>query len=87
MARKVRVKGPSTDIRKVAMVNLNREMGKLGLKSRMLLQVHDELLFEVPQDELQEMSRLVPDIMSSALELNVPVKVDIHSGRNWDELK
>ncbi|MEE8419075.1 MAG: DNA polymerase I, partial [Dehalococcoidales bacterium] len=87
MAINMPVQGTSADIIKVAMVNLHREMGKLGLKSRMLLQVHDELLFEVPQDELQEMSRLVPDIMASALELNVPVKVDIHSGRNWEELK
>lgn len=87
MAINMPVQGTSADIIKVAMVNLHREMGKLGLKSRMLLQVHDELLFEVPQDELQEMSRLVSDIMSSALELNVPLKVDIHSGRNWEELK
>jgi len=87
MAINMPVQGTSADIIKVAMVKLFREMGKRQLKSKMLLQVHDELLFEVPEAELEEMNRLVPEIMSTALELNVPLKVDIHSGRNWEELK
>jgi len=69
------------------MVNLFREMGKRQLKSKMLLQVHDELLFEVPEEELEEMRQLVPQIMSTALELSIPLKVDINSGQNWAELK
>ncbi|MFC2005052.1 DNA polymerase I [Chloroflexota bacterium] len=87
MAINMPVQGTSADIIKVAMVNLYREMAKLRLKSKMLLQVHDELLFEVPTEELEEMRQLVPEIMSTALELDVPVKVDINSGRNWEELK
>jgi len=53
----------------------------------MLLQVHDELLFEVPEEEMEEIRQLVPQIMSTALELSVPLKVDINSGHNWGELK
>ncbi|MFC1862304.1 DNA polymerase, partial [Chloroflexota bacterium] len=75
------------DIIKVAMINLYREMGKRQLKSKMLLQVHDELLFEVPEEELEEMRKLVTEIMSTALELSVPLKVDINSGNKWGEMK
>ncbi|MFC1952882.1 DNA polymerase I [Chloroflexota bacterium] len=87
MAINMPVQGTSADIIKVAMVKLFREMTERRLESKMLLQVHDELLFEVPENEFDEMSRLVPEIMSNALELSVPLKVDMHSGRNWDELK
>ena len=87
MAINMPVQGTSADIIKVAMVQLYREMGKRHLKSQMLLQVHDELLFEVPEEELEEMSQLVREVMSTALELSVPLKVDIKSGHNWGELK
>ncbi|MFC1939449.1 DNA polymerase I [Chloroflexota bacterium] len=87
MAINMPVQGTSADIIKVAMINLYREMGKRRLKSKMLLQVHDELLFEVPDEELEEVRRLVSDTMSTALELSVPLKVDMNSGRNWGELK
>jgi DNA polymerase-1 len=53
----------------------------------MLLQVHDELLFEVPDDEMDTMRRLVTDVMSSAVQLSIPLKVDTKSGRNWGEMK
>lgn len=87
MAINMPVQGTSADIIKVAMVNLYREMSQRRLRSKMLLQVHDELLFEVPEEELAEIRRLVPQIMSTALKLSVPVKVDSKSGRNWGELK
>ena len=83
MAINMPVQGTSADIIKVAMINLDREMQKRQLKSKMLLQVHDELIFEVPKDELEEMRQLVPEIMSAALELSVPLKVDIKTGKNW----
>ena len=69
------------------MINLDREMGKRQLKSKMLLQVHDELIFEVPQAELEEMRRLAPEIMSTALKLSVPIRVDIKTGKNWGEME
>jgi len=87
MAINMPVQGTSADIIKVAMINLYREMGKRQMKSRMLLQVHDELLFEVPAEELEEMRQLVPEVMSTALDISVPLKVDINSGQNWGELK
>jgi DNA polymerase-1 len=87
MAINMPVQGTSADIIKVAMVRLYEEMNRRRLKSKMLLQVHDELLFEVPEDEIDEMSQLVPGTMSEALELSIPLKVDIKSGRNWAELK
>ncbi len=69
------------------MINLYQEMQKRQLKSKMLLQVHDELIFEVPQDEIEEMRQLVPQTMSTALELSVPLKVDIKTGANWGEME
>ncbi|MFC2044859.1 DNA polymerase I [Chloroflexota bacterium] len=87
MAINMPVQGTSADVIKVAMVNLYREIGRRQLRSKMLLQVHDELLFEVPEEELEVIQECVPVIMSGALELSVPLKVATKSGRNWEELK
>jgi len=87
MAINMPVQGTSADIIKVAMVNLHREMEKRQLKSKLLLQVHDELVFEVPEEERKEMHQLIPEIMSTALELSVPLKVDIKTGKNWGEME
>ena len=87
MAINMPVQGTSADIIKVAMVNLYREMVRRGMKSRMLLQVHDELVFEVPEAELTSMRDLATKTMSTAIELSVPVKVETKVGRNWGEMK
>lgn len=87
MAINMPVQGTSADIIKVAMIDLHREINKQGLKSRMLLQVHDELIFEVPGDEEGVMCRLIPDLMSRAVELSVPVKVDVKKGKSWGEME
>jgi DNA polymerase-1 len=87
MAINAPVQGSSADIIKIAMINLHREMEQRRLKSRMLLQIHDELLFEVPDGELEEMKSLVGDLMPNAVELSVPVKIDIKLGRNWAEMR
>ncbi len=87
MAINMPVQGTSADIIKVAMINLYREMDKRRLKSKMLLQVHDELVFEVPQEELEEMRQLVPQAMSTAIELSIPLKVDIKTGSKWGEME
>jgi DNA polymerase-1 len=86
MAINAPVQGSSADIIKIAMINLHREMEKRNLKSKMLLQIHDELLFEVPEKEVEEMKSLVAELMSGAVELSVPVKIDIKLGRNWGEM-
>jgi len=87
MAINMPVQGTSADIIKVAMINLHREMDERRLKSKMMLQVHDELVFEVPEEEMEEMRQLVPHVMSAALELSVPLKVDIKTGSNWGEME
>jgi DNA polymerase-1 len=87
MAINMPVQGTSADIIKVAMINLYREMKKRRLQSKMLLQVHDELVFEVPREEMDVLRDIVPDIMDSAVKLDVPLKVDTKVGRNWGEMK
>ncbi len=87
MAINMPVQGTSADIIKVAMIDLQREMDEQRLASRLLLQVHDELVFEVPEAELKTMRRLVPDKMSGAMKLSIPLKVDMKEGGNWGEMK
>jgi DNA polymerase-1 len=86
MAINAPVQGSSADIIKIAMIDLYREMKKRSLKSKMLLQIHDELLFEVPEGEVAEMKSLVVELMPNAFELLVPVKIDIKLGKNWAEM-
>jgi DNA polymerase-1 len=87
MAINMPVQGTSADIIKVAMINLHRDMEKRRLKSKMLLQVHDELLFEVPDEEMEVMRQLVPEVMAAAVALSVPLKADTKEGKNWGEMK
>jgi DNA polymerase-1 len=87
MAINMPVQGTSADIIKVAMINLDREIAKHQLKSKMLLQVHDELIFEVPQAEVDQMRRMVPELMTSAISLSVPLKATVKTGLNWGELE
>jgi len=86
MAINAPVQGTSADIIKVAMINLHREMERRNLRSKMLLQIHDDLLFEVPEAEVEEMKSLVGELMPRAVELCVPLKIDIKLGRNWGEM-
>ena len=86
MAVNAPVQGTSADIIKVAMLDLHREMKERSLKSRMLLQIHDELIFEVPEEEIEEMKSLVTELMPRAIKLLVPVKIDIKTGKNWGEM-
>jgi DNA polymerase-1 len=79
------IQGTAADLIKVAMVRIWRELRKRGLKTKMILQVHDELVFDVPKEELEEVKELVRTEMESAIHLDVPVKVEIGVGRNWLE--
>ncbi|MEE8372625.1 MAG: DNA polymerase I, partial [Dehalococcoidia bacterium] len=87
MAINMPVQGTSADIIKVAMIQLQGEMDARGMGAKMILQVHDELLFELPSGEVEELTRLVYAIMPKALELSVPLKIDVKTGRNWDEME
>ncbi|MEK5475455.1 DNA polymerase I [Paenibacillus sp. FSL R5-0407] len=81
------IQGTAADIIKLAMVLMDEALSSHGLKSRMLLQVHDELVFEVPPEELEVMTKLVPETMEKALKLSVPLKAEVSSGLNWYEAK
>ena len=87
MAINMPVQGTSADIIKVAMLLLDEEMSQRQLLSRLILQVHDELIFEVPQAELSVMQDIVPRLMSNAIKLSVPVQVDIKIGRTWGQME
>ena len=79
------IQGSAADLIKVAMIRVNQALNEKRLKSAMLLTVHDELVFEVPPDELKVVTRLVKDIMEGVWKLKVPLKINIAHGNNWDE--
>ena len=79
------IQGTAADLIKLAMVNIDRLFAEKKMRSRMLLQVHDELLFEVEQDELAAVKKMVKREMEGAIELSVPVVVEIGTGKNWFE--
>ncbi|MBU4561522.1 DNA polymerase I [bacterium] len=81
------IQGTSADIIKVAMLEISERIKKEALKTKMIIQIHDELLFEVPEDEVGKISRLAKEIMEGAIELEVPIRVDIKTGRNWAEIQ
>ena len=87
MAINAPVQGTAADIIKIAMNRLHAEMKERKLKSKMLLQVHDELLFEVPRSELGIIADIVCSIMEGAMDLTVPIKVEMKAGANWGEMQ
>jgi DNA polymerase-1 len=87
MAINFPIQSLAADVIKIAMVRLDREMAEAGLAGRMLLQVHDELVFEVPPGEVDAMTQLVREHMENVVQLRVPLVVDIGIGPNWLEAK
>jgi len=81
------IQGTAADILKMAMVKLSSEMKKRNLKSKLILQVHDELVFDALESEKEEIIKIMHEIMEHNYELNVPLKVDIEYGDNWYQLK
>lgn len=86
MAMNAPVQGTASDMIKIAMVRVQAALAARGLRARMLLQVHDELLFEAPPEEVAATEALAREIMEPALPLQVPVVVDVKSGRDWAEV-
>ncbi|MBI4789637.1 MAG: DNA polymerase I [Chloroflexi bacterium] len=78
------IQGSAADIIKIAMVRLNNELHARGLRARMTLQVHDELVLQVPEDEIHEVASLVCEVMENAYPLDPKLKVDVSAGQNWD---
>ena len=87
MAMNTPIQGTAADIIKLAMIRTYKALQEAGLKSRMLLQVHDELVLEVPQEELPQVKDLLKQSMEQAAELQVPLTIDINAGKNWAEAK
>ena len=83
MATNAPIQGTAADLVKIAMVRMARELASHGLRARMLLQVHDELLFEVPADEVERLQALAIEVMESAIALDVPLRVDVKVGDDW----
>ena len=81
------IQGSAADIIKVAMIQMDRRLKAENLKTKMLLQVHDELIFEAPEEEIAILEKLVPEVMESAVKLNVPLKVDSSYGDSWYDAK
>ena len=81
------IQGTAADIIKVAMVRSHRALRESGLATRLVLQIHDELLFEAPEQELDAASEIVRGEMAGAFELDPPLAVDIGAGANWLEAK
>ena len=79
------IQGSAADLCKLAMLAIDRELTAAGLQARMLLQVHDELLFECPKEELEQVTGIVRQAMEHPLELKVPLVVDIGHGTSWAE--
>ena len=80
------IQGAAADVIKIGMINLQDRMDDANLEARMLLQVHDELIFESPPDEMETLIGLVLEVMPKAMDLLVPLKVDLKQGRSWGEM-
>ena len=81
------IQGTAADIMKIAMINVERRLKEEHLKSRLVLQVHDELLIEAYEPEVEEVKKILEEEMEHAADLRVPLEIDMHTGTNWYEAK
>ena len=81
------IQGSAADIIKIAMVNVDKRLRSSDMKSRLILQVHDELLIEAAKEEESEVYDILKEEMMNAMKLSVPLEIDVHSGNNWYEAK
>jgi len=79
------LQGTAADLIKMAMIEIDREIKERKLQGKMILQIHDELIFEVPDEEIDPFKSLVKEKMEGVLKLNVPIEVHIAVGKNWAE--
>ncbi len=87
MAINAPIQGTAADIIKLAMLRLDRALKERGSRARMLLQVHDEIVLEVPKDEVKSLEPLICEAMENAFDLVVPLNVEVEIGQNWEEMK
>ena len=81
------LQGTASDIVKIAMLKVDKDLEREGLKTQMIMQVHDELLFEAPEAEVEKASEIIKRSMESAVELDVPLTVEVGAGANWMSVK
>ena len=81
------IQGSAADIIKKAMIDMDARLKKENMQAKLLLQVHDELIFEAPKEEIALLEKIVPEVMENAIELSVPLKVDFNYGATWYEAK
>lgn len=81
------IQGSAADIIKIAMIKMQKVLKENNLQAKMLLQVHDELIFEAPKEEIPVLEKLIPSVMDSAVSLNVPLKVESKHGITWFDTK
>ena len=81
------IQGTAADIIKIAMIRVWRALREAGLKSRLILQVHDELVIETAREEEEQVRKILSENMKAAAELDVTLEIDLHTGDNWYEAK
>ena len=79
------IQGANADLIKIAMIRIQHALEEKNWKTRMILQVHDELVFEVPVEELERATRLIKAMMEGVAKLDVPIQVEMKIGKNWYE--
>ena len=87
LAMNTPIQGTAADIIKYAMNSVSAELGRRGMESKLILQIHDELIVEGPESEADEVKALLDECMKGAADLAVELVCDIHSGKTWYELK
>jgi DNA polymerase-1 len=85
MAINTPIQGTAADLIKMAMIRIHDRLRREKLRTQMLLQVHDELVFEVPEEEIAGVTEMVREEMEGVYPLEVPLRVDIQTGKDWDE--
>src|SRR5690606_30032876 len=86
MAMNSPIQGTAADLMKLAMIELDRELEGRKLRSKLIIQVHDEVVLDVPSEESETIQKLVSEVMEGAMKLSVPLKVNVGAGTNWMDL-
>jgi DNA polymerase-1 len=81
------IQGTAADLIKIAMIAVDKRLAAMGVRAQMIMQVHDELIFDLPPSEVEAVTRVVSEEMENAMTLAVPLRVDVKVGRNWEECK
>ena len=87
MAINMPIQGTAADIVKIAMVKIQKRLDALQMSAMMTIQVHDELIFELPKNEIDQLHEMVIEIMPFVMELDIPLDIEMKFGSNWGEME